>query len=322
MLEIRIPFAVDDQERLYCPTTAEKGKSYFCPACQGQVILKQGEIRTAHFAHQISNICSQETVIHKTAKLLIQRVVYEWKSGKSNPPIFQRTCQICDTSVSQFLPEKVDDAVLEYKLADGSIADIALLVREIAQAAVEIKVTHAVDEIKANRLSVPFIELDGYEVIESPTIWKPITDNFKPLICGKCKSVYQKFQLKINQISEKSHIKLPTTYYRHGFCICWKCKREIVVFAWPKDGIHDDSAPKVKPPPRTIQYRFSKTAGHKYWVNTCPYCQSIQGDFFLYNEPSGPFFAVNINVFEKNSSITFKRDMMKIAQHVAQMRLI
>src|SRR5690606_23854946 len=150
---------------------------------------------------------------------------------------------------------------VEYRLVDGSIADVALLVGETAEAAVEIRATHAVDEAKADRLPVLFIEVDGFEIIENPAVWKPIIDNFRPLICRKCKSTYLMFQAKMQRVAKANKIKLPAAYYRYGLCKCWKCKREIIVFAWPKDGLHDESAPRVEPIPRTIRYRFSKTAG-------------------------------------------------------------
>lgn len=319
MPKLRVPFAVDDEEQLYSPETAEKGRNYFCPACQDAVIFKQGEIKVAHFAHKVSDTCNQETITHKTAKLLVQKAVHEWKAGRSNSPTLQRECQICGTSISQPLPDKVDSAVLEHRLADGSIADVALLVGETAHAVVEIRVTHAVDELKASRLSVPFIELDGYEVIKKPFVWKPIIDNFKPLTCKECKSAYLKFQAKVKQVAKASNIELPTAYYRYSFCECWKCKHEIIVFAWPKDGMHDKATPKVKPYPRTVQYRFSKTVGDKYWVNTCPYCESIQGDFFLYSEPDGPFFTVDL---EEDSSVAFDRDMLKIAEYAVYISLL
>ena len=65
------------EKRLYDPQSAEKGKSYFCPACQDTVILRKGKIKTAHFAHET---CNQETIIHKTAKQLIVDVISDWKS--------------------------------------------------------------------------------------------------------------------------------------------------------------------------------------------------------------------------------------------------
>jgi hypothetical protein len=311
---LRVPFAIDDEDQINSPTTAEKGRDYFCPACRESVIFKQGKVRTPHFAHKVSDICNQETITHQIAKMLIQKAVLEWKSGKSESPIIERACQICGTYISQPLPEKVNSAILEYKLADGSITDVALIIENMAQAAIEIRVTHAIDELKANQLPVPFIELDGYEVIENPFRWKPITDNFKPPTCDKCKSIYSRFQTKAKQIAKANNLELPKTYYRYGFCKCCKCEREIIVFGWPKDGMHYDSAPKVKPLPKTVQYRYSKALGKKHWVNTCPYCQSIQSVFFWYSEPDGPLPVVNI---EEDSSVTFDRDMIRIAEDAA-----
>lgn len=319
MSELRVPFAVDNEMRLFSPETAEKGRNFFCPACRASVILKKGEIKVAHFAHKTSDTCSQETITHKTAKLLVKKAVEVWKSGKGDCPTVQRVCQFCHTSTNQPLPEKVDSVDLEFRLEDGSIADVALLSGGVVQAVVEIRVTHAVDEIKANRLSVPFIELEGFKVIENSNVWEPTIDNFKPLTCDKCKSNRVKFQAKIEQVAKANNLELPKTYYRYGFCQCWRCKREIVVFAWPRGGSHDDSAPKMKARPRTVQYCFSKTIGRKYWANTCPYCQSIQGDFFLYHEPEGPFFGVSI---DEDSPVTFNKDMMRISVYAAYIGLI
>lgn len=312
MPELHVPFAVDDNNLLCSPVTAEQSRNYFCPACREPVILKQGGIAPAHFVHKAGDTCNQETVIHQTAKLLVQKAVHEWKLGKNGSPTLHRTCQSCDVSISQPLPEKVDSAVLEYGLPDGSVVDVALLVKETAQAAIEIKVGHGVGKIKASKPSVPFVELDGYEIITNSAVWKPVTDNFKPVACDECKLVYSGFQARVRRVAKATNIELPTTYYRYGLTGCWKCKQEILVFAWPKNDEWSDSAPKVEPFPRTIQYRFSKTVGYKYWANTCPYCQSIQGDFFLHQEPAGPFFGVEI---EEDSPIAFDTDMLQIAQY-------
>jgi hypothetical protein len=305
-----VPFAIDDRLKLYSPTTAEKSKNYFCPSCGEPVIFKQGKIRIAHFAHKISDSCNQETITHKTAKLLVQGVVQDWKSGKSSPPTLARACQICHSTINQPLPEKVDKAILEYKLSDGFIIDVALMVGDVAQAAVEINVTHAVDNIKAGSLSVPFIELDGYEVIANPTIWKPITDGFKPFACEKCKQTYTRFIAKIKRIAKATGIELPNNYYRYGLYNCWKCRKEIIVFVWSQEERHDNTiqTPKVKPLPKTVQYRRR----YEFWVNTCPYCHSIQEGHYLTCEPDSPFMGINCL---EDSPLAFKQDMMAIAAH-------
>ena len=308
-VKLRVPFAFDDEKKLYDPETAEKGKRYFCPACQDAVILRKGEIKKAHFAHKVSETCNQETILHKTAKQLIVDAISDWKSDKTDAPVLKRTCEICRESKDQPLPDKVEYAMLEYRMPDGFIVDVALMVENESAAAIEIRVSHAVDENKANLLSVPFIELEGQKVVENPTVFEPILDRFLPFTCGACKEAKARFQVKVKEIAKQTGIELPTHYYRYGFCKCWKCKREIIVFAWPKTSEWDKSAPKVEPIPRTIQYRYSNTVGNKYWVNTCPRCRSIQGDWHLFSEPDGPFFGVRC---EENSREAYREDMQDI----------
>ena len=308
-VKLRVPFAFGDEKRLYDPETAEKGKHYFCPACQDAVILRKGEIKKAHFAHKVSETCNQETILHKTAKQLIVDAISDWKSDKTDAPVLKRTCEICRQSKDQPLPDKVESAMLEYRMSEGFVVDVALMVENEPAAAVEIRVSHAVDENKAKSLSIPFIELEGQKVVENPTIFEPIFDRFLSFTCGACKQAKARFEIKVKEIAKQTGIELPTHYYRYGFCKCWKCKREIIVFAWPKTSEWDISAPKVEPIPRTIQYRYSNTVGGKYWVNTCPRCKSIQGDWHLFSQPDGPFFGVRC---EENSREAYCKDMQDI----------
>ncbi|WP_417625104.1 DUF5710 domain-containing protein [Paremcibacter congregatus] len=45
----------------------------------------------------------------------------------------------------------------------------------------------------------------------------------------------------------------------------------------------------LKASPAKIDFSFSKTAGHSYWMNLCAHCGAKQGDFYLF-ETGGPFF--------------------------------
>jgi hypothetical protein len=113
---------------------------------------------------------------------------------------------------------------------------------------------------------------------------------------------YKKFLQKIEEISMKTKIKLPGDYFRYNFCNCYKCKEEILVFAWPKDFFSNES-PKNDYVPITIKKTTSKTIIMDYWGNTCPYCGALQGDFFLYCEPDGAFFGLE---FSENPEDDFK----------------
>ena len=129
-------------------------------------------------------------------------------------------------------------------------------------------------------------------------------------VCKQCEEVYKKYNQKVKQISNDTKIVLPETgYYYYGIVDCWKCKKEIIVFAWEEWGEWDEEKPQEIPIPSTIKFMYSKTAVAKYWVNTCPYCNAIQGDWFLFSKPDGPFFALHETVGKVSPELL----LMKIA---------
>lgn len=191
--ELLIPFALDNEEKLHSPYEARKGVNYYCPGCHDPLIFRKGEIKTAHFAHKTSLTCTNESITHKIAKRLVQQVIRDWKAGKGEKPKAQRICLECERNFKQVLPNIIDDAILEYRLPEGFIVDVALMSMGEVKAAIEIKVTHAVDENKHNLLSIPYLELEGSQVIESPLIWEVITDKLKFQFCSKkCEQIHSK----------------------------------------------------------------------------------------------------------------------------------
>jgi hypothetical protein len=67
---------------------------------------------------------------------------------------------------------------------------------------------------------------------------------------------------------------------------CWKCSTRILIYAW-KGREWMSEMPPPDPRPETIQYRHSKAADDKYWVNVCPHCNGVQGDNYVF-APAGP----------------------------------
>jgi hypothetical protein len=310
---VRIPYALDAEGRLVSIQEAGRNLPYFCPLCKNPVIVRKGEIRIHHFSHKVSDVCTQETVIHKLAKLRIQQAVLAWKKDPSiSAPKIIRKCLYCQKLHLQSIPNKVDRADLEVLLSDGSIADVALMVNDQPAAVIEVRVTHAVDEEKALSLPVSFIEVDGIEVVKDPFQLNPIVDNFKPYVCRECNKVLEAFMRRAKIIAEKTHLQLPESYYRYGISRCWKCKEKILVFSWPNHFPGEPDEPLIKPKPYTIKYRYSKTAETKYWINTCPFCDNSQGDHFLYNESLEPFCGIYCTDDDSNG---FLFDMLQIAHY-------
>jgi hypothetical protein len=309
---IKIPFALDLYDQLIGIKDAQKGGKYFCPSCRASVIVRKGEIKIHHFAHKANNICSQETAVHKIAKMLVRQRFTAWKAGLAKAPVMKRACQVCGGKIDQAFPDKVESAELEVGLSNGSIADVALLAQGKPIAVIEIRVTHAVDEQKATTLPVPFIEIDGYKVLEQSECYEPLLDSFLPFSCASCKAHLPLFINKSKQIARATQVVLPESYYRYAPTNCWKCGKEIIVFSWPDHDNQDDNSPKKHPIPTTILFRNSKMAGTSYWLNICPYCKNNQGDFFLYSEPDGPFFGFDCG---DETPEGYTLDLMRLAYY-------
>ena len=305
-----MPFAFNSLEEIINPNDANKSVDYFCPSCGDLLILKKGDVRVPHFSHKATDVCTQETITHKIAKLLIQKIIRDWKRGLSSIPTIKRHCKICGDASMHTLSDNIEDAILERKLDNGFIVDVLLIERGTPNFGVEIQVTHAVDDNKHSKMNIPFVELNGFAIIENALNWEPIKDNLSPFTCEKCLNRFEKFKIKTNEISKKANLTLPNSYYRYSFCDCWNCREEILVFAWNKDGMHSNEEPKQKPIPRILQNRNSAMAGTSYWVNVCPYCNRIQGDFFLYMEPDGAFFGFCPT---GESQKEFENDLMQLA---------
>jgi len=65
-----ISWAYNSNKKLIgiCDAIKEPNEKYRCINCNSELIVKNGKIRAAHFAHKIK-VCNHETYLHKLAKL-------------------------------------------------------------------------------------------------------------------------------------------------------------------------------------------------------------------------------------------------------------
>ena len=92
------------------------------------------------------------------------------------------------------------------------------------------------------------------------------------------------FCSEVERISSETDVSFDSSKYLVGFEACWKCCSRILVFSWPSYSLPPD------PRPKTVRWIRSYKRGHAAYFNTCPYCGMLQGDWYLYSEPDGPFF--------------------------------
>lgn len=287
----RVPYGVDELGHYVSPTVALKQTAYFCPCCSNRLIFRSGTKRAKHFSHPKIATCNPETVLHKTAKALIQRAITGNAGGYLSLSIINN-CQSCGEQLEQVLkPNTFSKAVEELRVGQYICDVVAFRGDDEIVLGIEVLVTHAVDEQKAKNLSLYWIELKAEDVIKSETIWKPVQSRLKQGNCQKCKKGAQKFRLLAKQYGIDDALvstnklaffstKYPTGYL--GFTgKCWSCKRDIPLFWWA--GVPFCTEKPPEPRPKTIQFKFSKTYGKPYWANTCAGCGMLQGDNFLEN---------------------------------------
>lgn len=182
----RIPVAADPNGRLLPPEEASKGVPYVCPSCGGGVDLHAGEKKRRHFHHRASS-CTEETALHAAAKRLVAQAVLEWREHGGPPIVFVRRCaeEGCEATTRQYIPKKVVRAECEHRTRSGHVVDVALLgAADLVVAAIEILVTHEVDERKAFELGVPWVEVHAKDVCAARgLVLTPVRDRFLPWLC-------------------------------------------------------------------------------------------------------------------------------------------
>lgn len=160
-----------------------------CPACHQTVILRLGSVRAAHAAHHPHTVCptsNPETAAHLNAKLHICHELRQIRTLDVSyqcpgiGEIFASTQTFCDERIEMPWLHDWDDVLPEVTL-EGVRPDVALLQNQRIIGAVEVRMTHAVDDEKAEvyrRLALPWIEVRATDVLRGMepkwTVGKPL----------------------------------------------------------------------------------------------------------------------------------------------------
>lgn len=175
--ELLYTSALDSDDNLVMIDDAEKGNSYYCPECKGELILrKSGKTgkgsKRPHFAHHnITGNCTPEGVLHYTFKRktreLLERYLIENQGFEIN-----WNCTNCTENNKINLLQKVTSIREEYNLKICQ-PDIALLdTEENVIAVIEIVVTHKPEEkvlqyYKENKIILVQVDLSSDEDLKN-----------------------------------------------------------------------------------------------------------------------------------------------------------
>ncbi|MBZ0318309.1 MAG: competence protein CoiA [Anaerolineae bacterium] len=150
-----------------------------CPICNRDVTMKLGEIRAYHIAHQPSDVLcvatNPETALHLNMKFYIAKQL-----RRANKLFAEEQCRNCNNTRLQVLFSDWDDVQVEHAVGIFR-PDVLLLANGHPAGAIEVLVTHKVDEKKAKYYElhdVRWIEVVGnVSFYEGATAWtadKPI----------------------------------------------------------------------------------------------------------------------------------------------------
>lgn len=72
-MDVKYKYAFNDKNEIICINDAKRGEKYRCLDCGYEIIVKEGVVKTKHYAHKTtSHNCSFETYLHKLGKLKIK----------------------------------------------------------------------------------------------------------------------------------------------------------------------------------------------------------------------------------------------------------
>jgi hypothetical protein len=230
MAKLKVPLALTQTGAVISPEKAEKGAAYSCPGCHDHLILKKGGVNKPHFSHKASDVCTNETIMHQLAKKMVAEEITHFLQTSRKVPQITRSCPSCGINKTErldyILPYGPTSVAVEVRLESGFIADVAIFSEKLPIFAIEIFVTHAVDELKAAKIGVPFIELAGEAVIASPRNWVSLQTYLPHFHCATCREVKTTFERTLSEIGKASGGSPKGSC--EGFMECSLCNRTVL----------------------------------------------------------------------------------------------
>jgi len=156
----------------YClPCNAEKGLDYICPGCKASVIVRKGDIKQHHFAHKPGKRDCMfydhpgEGEIHRMAKYIFADLLNKGKIKNIErlcPSKYLCLSQGCGRFDEQIKYDEGDEVVVEHRVNDKCIVDVAVINNGILKYVFEICDTHKT----TRETPEPWFEIDANKFLK------------------------------------------------------------------------------------------------------------------------------------------------------------
>jgi hypothetical protein len=171
-MDILYKYAEDNNGNIIHISNTLLEENYYCPECKEKFILKKGNIRQHHFAHNnfFSN-CTGEGYLHKTFKKMLLELIKDHINKKLSLELYWN-CNICNKEHNGNLVNGIKDAKDEYNL-ESCRPDIALINEAgIVPIIIEIVYKHepennVIEYCKKNKTVLIRIKLDSLDDLEN-----------------------------------------------------------------------------------------------------------------------------------------------------------
>lgn len=252
MAELLIPYALKDG-RIVHVDSVDRGRACdcICPACNGLLVARKGDIRVHHFAHDMYAICNGESALHATAKHLLFQRIQDALREKRDIPLSWR-CLICPEACQHNgnLLKRTATVAMEQTVPGANIRPDILLVNDDGTPAALLEIAYT--NIKL---------LDG-------AVIRYAKDNYLPLLEFHVKTADDLVHLNEN-------ILTPQTAFMPG-CPCLTCRYCEERVCTPDKHSHCQRCNKIYDP------GYGPNDGH-YFCEQCQQCVDAHSDFSIFH---------------------------------------
>jgi hypothetical protein len=270
-----VPLALSEESSLTWANDATDYCDYFCARCGLSMQIDQDN---SEFRHPQCHYCSDIQSVQQSALLYLKQILDQ----RPRRPVQARlSCRTCNRLTMIDLSHGLSDCNIVRSgdnrsglLLDG-VHKILIYMRPASKA--QLDETRKFDAIG--------IEVDARNVLSGTPI-QILSGPIAQIYCEPCKQTATPTLRRIAALSERFGITYDTAHFKARPAQCWNCSEAILVFLWKEDQGRERQEP-WEPRPHTVQRRWSESHQTFFWVNTCPSCDRVQGDSYIFDRYFG-----------------------------------